>query len=97
MKISEPNLIGREDRTVKDVADYVTDAIDVDYHDREGIAKEADRRSINTLNAFGRLCDVLAEKGILSAQQIAYIANDHSVNDIRFETVQADSTKEDNE
>ncbi|MEF1335886.1 hypothetical protein REH81_03685 [Vibrio rotiferianus] len=95
MKISEPNLIGREDRKVKDVAEYVTDAIDVDYHDREGIAEEAYRRSTNTLNAFGRLCEVLANKGVLSAQEIAYIANDRHVDDVRFETGQGDSNTKD--
>jgi len=93
MKISELNLVGREDRTVKDVSDYVTDAIDVDYHDREGIAEEADRRSTNTLNAFGRLCEVLADKGILSAQEISYIATDRIQNDVRFETDQKDSSQ----
>ncbi len=59
--------------TITSVEGFVETSLDGTGIDRYGI-EATERTADNCVYALSRLCDILAEKGILSLQDVTYIA-----------------------
>ncbi len=97
MKIEKLDVLNRGE--VQEVAEYIADALEPDKMQDEdeydGEAEETQRRSQNTQAAFGRLCDTLANKGLLTATDITFIANGNAWEEkARFVSDQESATKD---
>lgn len=78
MNITYHNWRSADPHTIP-VERYVADAIinGYDYESR-GIAEEASARARRAAEAIGKLCDILATKGILNVEDVVDIAGAYS-------------------
>ncbi len=72
MIIKTTDWLGRSQ--TDDVASYVEHALSSDGWDDGGALERANRRANHSIAALSRLVDVLAERGVLTAEEVATIA-----------------------
>ncbi len=66
------------------VQDYVSQSLSASAVDDEDYALQAQRDADSAQKAVGRLCEVLARKGILTAPEIFYISNGYESETVEF-------------
>lgn len=66
------------------VQDYVSQSLSASAVDDEDYALQAQHDADSAQAAIGRLCEVLAKKGILTAPEIFYISNGYENETVEF-------------
>ncbi len=69
------------------VSGYVESSLDGEDYDR-GVLAAMQRKADNSIEALARLCDVLAEKGIISLQDVVYVAKGYKDYDDKLEVIE---------